>query len=107
MSEFEKRGKGEETKYVLEQEMLFKANARRNKLLGLWVAKLLKLSDEDSLSYALEMLRMGSEKNGDKLVFDKIRADIDAHGINQSDHQIRRTMDEFEAKALRKFERSS
>ena len=106
MTDFKKRERGEEAKFAMSEDILFKTNARRNKLLGLWAAGLLKLSDEDSLNYALELLKLGAEKDGDGRVFKKIRADFDANNVEQSDHQIHRTVEEFQAKALRKIEDS-
>lgn len=95
MSEFEKRKKGFEEKFAHDEELRFKANARRNKLLGLWAAEKMGLSGEEAEAYAREVVLADFEEAGDQDVFRKIRKDFDDKGVDQSDHQIRRTMDEL------------
>jgi hypothetical protein len=104
MSDFDKREKSEEAKYALKQELRFKAMARRNKLLGLWAAELMSLSKEEAQNYALEVIKADFEEVGDEDVFRKIRADFDANNIQQSDHQIRRTMEELLTTAMEQIE---
>lgn len=99
MSGFDEREKGYENKYAHDQELEFKANARRNKLLGLWAAELMGLSGEDAANYAREVVKADFEEPGDEDVFRKIRKDLDLKGVEQSDHQIRRQMDELLAVA--------
>ena len=65
----------------------FKANARRNKLLGLWAAGKLGLSGADAEAYAKEVVVADLEEAGDDDVFRKIRKDFDAKGVTDSDHQ--------------------
>ena len=89
-----------EKKFAHDEELQFKAEARRNKLLGLWAAELLGKSGDAAQDYAKEVIRADFEEAGDADVFRKIRADFDAAGIAQSDHQIRRTMDELMATAV-------
>ncbi len=100
MSEFEKRGKGEEGKFVLGNEERFKAEARRNKLLGLWAADLMGLSGDEAQNYAMEVVKADLEEIGEEDVFRKIRGDFDAKNIDQSDHQIRREMEQLMATAI-------
>jgi len=100
MSTFDKREDGFEKKFAHDEELLFKANARRNKLLGLWAAEKLGKSGADAEAYAKSVVVADLEEAGDEDVFRKIRADFDAAGVDQSDHQIRRTMDELLAKAV-------
>ena len=100
MSGFDKRERAEEGKFALDQELRFKANARRNKLLGLWAAEKLGKSGEAAANYATEVVKSDFEAPGDEDVFRKIRKDFDAKGVDQSDHQIRRTMDELMGKAI-------
>ncbi|MGF7162701.1 hypothetical protein FHS85_004356 [Rhodoligotrophos appendicifer] len=95
MTTFDKREDGFERKYALDEELTFKANARRNKLLGLWAAEKLGLTGEAAEDYAKATVRADFEEAGDNDVFRKIRTDFDAKGVEQSDHQIRRTMDEL------------
>ena len=69
--------------------------ARRNKLLGLWAAEKMGLTGADAEAYAKSVVRADFEEAGDEDVFRKIRNDFDAKKVAQSDHQIRRTMDEL------------
>ena len=95
MSGFDQRKEGFEKKFAHDAELQFKANARRNKLLGLWAAELMGLSGDAADAYAMEVVKSDFEEAGDEDVFRKVRADFDAKNIDQSDHQIRRTMDEL------------
>ncbi len=89
-----------ESKFALDEEMRFRATARRNKLLGLWAAEKLGKSGEAAETYAKTVVAADLEEAGDEDVFRKIRGDFDAAGVTQSDHQIRRTMDELMAVAV-------
>lgn len=100
MSTFDKREEGFESKFAHDEELRFKATARRNKLLGLWAAELLGYQGDKAEDYAKEVVRADFEEPGDEDVFRKIRADFDANTVDQSDHQIRRTMDELMATAV-------
>jgi hypothetical protein len=100
MSSFDKRGDGFEKKFAHDEELRFKANARRNKLLGLWAAEKLGKTGPDADAYAKSVVTADFEEAGDDDVFRKVRADFDAAGVDQSDHQIRRTMDELMATAI-------
>ena len=100
MNTFDKRQEGFEKKFAHDAELEFKASARRNKLLGLWAAEKMGLSDEEAKGYAKEVIKSDFEEAGDDDVFRKIRGDFDAKNIEQSDHQIRRTMDELMATAI-------
>ncbi|TYC65197.1 DUF1476 domain-containing protein [Stappia sp. BW2] len=95
MSTFDKREQGFENKFVHDEELRFKATARRNKLLGLWAAGLLGFEGEKADEYAKEVVRSDFEEPGEEDVFRKLREDFDANNVDQSDHQIRRTMDEL------------
>ena len=89
------RQEGFERKFAHDEELKFKAMARRNKLLGLWAAEKLSKTGEDAENYAREVIIADMQEAGDDDVFRKLRADFDAAGVEQSDHQIRRTMDEL------------
>lgn len=94
MSQFDKREKNFENKFAHDQELEFKAQARRNKLLGLWAAEKMGLSGPDADAYAREVIKADFEEAGDEDVFRKVRGDFDAKGVDLSDHQIRREMEE-------------
>lgn len=100
MTTFDKRKDAFETKFAHDAELRFKAEARRNKLLGQWAAGLLGKSGDDAAAYVRDLIAADLEKAGDQDVFDKLRADFDAAGVAQSDHQIRRTMDEMMQTAM-------
>ena len=100
MSDFSDREKGFERKFALDEELRFKATVRRNKLLGLWAAEKLGKSGDDAEAYAKEVVAVDFLEAGDDDVLRKIKADFDAAGVAQSEHQIRRTMDELMAETI-------
>ena len=100
MTTFDKREEGFEKQFAHDEELRFKATARRNKLLGLWTAEKLGLTGPDAEAYAKAFVIADLESTGSHDVFDRIRKDLDAKGMGLSDHQIRRTMDELMAKAI-------
>jgi hypothetical protein len=103
MTTFDKREEGFEKKFAVDQEQQFRANARRNKFLGLWAAEKLGLSGAEADAYAKSVVMADFEEAGDDDVFRKIRKDFDAKGVTDSDHQIRRTMDQLMAKAIQEI----
>jgi hypothetical protein len=102
---FDKREEDFEKRFAHDEELRFKAIARRNKMLGLWAAEKLGLSGADAESYAREVV-MAAYAEGDHDVFKKIRSDFDAKGVVQSDHQIRRTMEELLEQAIKQVQQS-
>ena len=104
MTTFDKRREGYESKFARDEELRFRALARRNKLLGLWAAEKLGKSGDDAQAYAREVVRADMQEVGDEDVFHKIRTDFDAAGVAQSDHQIRRTMDDLVVEAVAQIE---
>ncbi len=95
MSGFDKRKEGFEKKFAHDEELRFRASARRNKLLGLWAAEHMGLVGQEAQAYAMEVVKSDFEEAGDGDVFRKVRADFDAKNISLSDHQLRRMMDEL------------
>ena len=95
MSDFDDRKRGQETKFQLDQELEFKAQARRAKLVGLWAAGLMGQDGEDAAAYAKSVVLADLEENGEEDLFRKIRQDLDKAGVAQSDHQIRAHMAEM------------
>jgi len=98
MTTFDKREEGFEKQFAHDEELRFRANARRNKMLGLWAAGKLGMTGPAAEAYAKELVTADLEAGGD--VFGKLRHDFDAKGVKESDHQIRRTMDELMTKAV-------
>jgi hypothetical protein len=104
MTTFDKREEGFERKFAHDEELRFKATVRRNRLLGQWAAEKLGLTGPGADAYVKEIIRADLAEAGDEDVFRKIRADFDARGVAQSDHQIRRTMSELLAKAVEQLQ---
>ena len=100
MTTFDKREEGFEKKFAHDQELLFKANARRNKMLGLWAAEKMGLSGPAADAYAKEVVVADFEEAGDDDVLRKVRKDFDAKGVALSDQQVRTIMDELMAQAV-------
>jgi hypothetical protein len=94
MSEFDERKRAQETKFQLDQELEFKAQARRAKLVGLWAAGLMGLTGDAADEYAKSVVVADLEEAGAEDLFRKIRGDLDMHAVQLSDHQIRAKMDE-------------
>ena len=107
MTTFDKREEGFEKKFAHDEELQFKAGARRNKLLGMWAAEKLGLSGPTADAYAKEVVMADFEEAGDDDVFRKVRKDFDAKGIEQSDHQIRQTMDALMEQAIAQIKAGS
>ncbi len=104
MTTFDDREDKFEKRFAHDAALKFKAEARRNKLLGLWAAGLMGKEGEAADAYAKEVIKADLEEAGDEDVFRKVRADFDAAGVDQSDHQIRRHMDEFLAEAVKQIQ---
>jgi hypothetical protein len=98
MTTFDRREEAFEKQFAHDEELKFKATARRNKMLGLWAAQKLGLSGPEADSYALSVVMLDLEGKAD--VAEKIRKDLDAKGVAQSAHQIERTMNELLAQAV-------
>src|ERR1700712_4481780 len=100
MTSFDKREDGFERKYALDEEQKFKAEARRNKLLGLWVAEKLGITGDAAAAYAKEVVASDFEEAGDGDVVRKVSADLSAKGMAMTEPQIRAKMDELMAHAV-------
>src|SRR5688572_27263656 len=89
MANMKDREEAFERKFAHDEELKFKAAARRNKALGMWAAEKLGKTGDEAKAYALEVVEADFEEAGDEDVFRKIRSDFDNAGVDQSDHQIR------------------
>lgn len=103
MSDMDNREKAFENKFVHEEELRFKIDSRRRKLLGLWVAEELGLSDEKSLEYAMSLVKYGIEDNTKGAVINKIVNDAKNLNKNLSESQVRLKNAEFEELAKRQI----
>lgn len=107
MTTFDSREQALEAMFVHDEEMKFRALARRNRLLGLWAAEKLGKDGEAAQAYAKAVVMSDFEEEGDHDVFRKLRRDFDDAGVEQSDHQIRRTMDELLGAAIEQLSREN
>jgi hypothetical protein len=98
MTTFDKREDGFEKKFAHDEELRFKANARRNKLLGLWAAAQVGRTDADA--YAKEVVLSDFEEAGDDDVLRKVKSDFDAKGVKITDQELRAKMTELMVDAV-------
>ncbi|MGB3864859.1 MAG: DUF1476 domain-containing protein [Xanthobacteraceae bacterium] len=98
MTTFDKRQEGFEKKFALDEEQKFKAEARRNKLLGLWAAEQLGKSADEAAAYAKEVVAADFEEAGDADVLRKVVADLAGKGVTEQ--QVRAKMDQLMAEAV-------
>ncbi|PJK30637.1 DUF1476 domain-containing protein [Minwuia thermotolerans] len=99
MAGFDDRKKAAESKFALDGEKEFRAQARRNKLLGLWIAEQMGLSGAEADAYAKQVIAADFEETGDEDVFRKCWADIQEQGLDISEHRLRSHMADFLQKA--------
>ncbi len=95
MTTFDKREKSFEAKYAHDQETLFKIGARRNKLLGQWMAGQLGLDGADAEAYAKAVIASDFEKPGDEDVFEKVWADVQSKGLSLTEAEVRQQMQDL------------
>ncbi|MEM1036186.1 MAG: DUF1476 domain-containing protein [Pseudomonadota bacterium] len=95
MSSFDDRKRGEEARYAMDEATEFKVMARRNKLLGLWIAEQMDLIGDDADAYSKTVVLADLEEPGDEDVFRKVQADIAAKSLNISDDLLRERMAEL------------
>ncbi len=101
---FDKREEGFEKQFAHDEELRFKAMARRNKMLGLWAAGILGKSGADAEAYAKEVVMAEFEEAGDNDVVRKVTTDLQAKGITEQ--QIRTKMTELLAAAVAQIKKS-
>jgi hypothetical protein len=100
MTTFDKREEGFEKKFALDEEQRFKALARRNKMLGLWVATALGMSGDAANAYAREVVAAQLEGGSDLAVINKVMDDLTAKDIPITEEEVRAKMGEFTALAV-------
>jgi hypothetical protein len=93
MSQFDDRKRAEEARFAHDAEMRFRAEARRNKLLGLWAAEQLGLSGAEASTYAASVVAADFEQAGDEDVLRKVAGDLEAKGVSEA--AIRAKMSEL------------
>lgn len=106
MTTFDNREKGFENKYAHDEATLFKATARRNKLLGAWAAEKLGHTGAAADAYAKEVVMADFEEAGDDDVVRKVVADFATGKVNVLEQEIRTTMDKLMATAVEQIKAS-
>jgi len=104
MTTFDDRVQAYENKFALDQDLKFRAESRRNKLLAEWAAGKLGISGESVQDYVRSLIKADMEEKGDHDVFRKIRKDFDTAGVKIPDAEIRAVMGEFLTKAVNDIE---
>ncbi len=93
MSSFNKRKRDAEDRFKHDQELEFKANARRNKLLGLWAAQEMDITGDAAEAYAQDVVVSDFDRPGDEDVLEKVHKDLVDKGLDISTHRVRKEMD--------------
>jgi len=93
MTTFDKRKDEAEARYKHDQKLEFKANARRNKLLGLWAAEQMGITGKSAEAYAKEVVLADLERPGDDDVLEMVLKDLTDKGLDISEHRVRGEMD--------------
>ena len=97
MTTFKDREKAFEDKYKHDQELQFRVEVRRNKLLGLWAAEL--MGKADAQAYAKEVISADFEEPGDADLVRKVLGDLQDAGVEMSEHRLRKKMEDCLAEA--------
>lgn len=103
MTTFDKREEAFEKQFALDQESKFKANARRNKLLGLWVAERLGKSGADAEAYAKSLILADFHEPGDTDVIRKVHQDLSAAGQSVDESSLRTKLGQLMAQAVQEI----
>ncbi len=104
MTTFDNREKSFEKKFALDEELKFRSEQRRNKLIGEWAAVKLGLAGQEVQDYIKAVRKADLATKGDEDVFQKIRKDFDDKGVAVSDADLRKAMADFLAKAVDQIE---
>ncbi|MBB3764191.1 DUF1476 domain-containing protein [Sphingomicrobium lutaoense] len=103
MAQFDERERAFETKFARDEEMQFKITARRNRLLGMWAAEKMGLSDVEAEAYAKDVVRADFEEAGDEDVIRKVLGDLTSAGVEIEDADIREALEHKAVEARRHF----
>lgn len=103
MTTFDDRERAFETKFARDEEMAFRVIARRNRLLGVWAAGLMKLTPAEADSYAKTVIHAEFDEGGDDDVVRKLIADLTAAGVDTDEAQVRQAMAEQTVAARRQL----
>jgi len=101
MTSFDDRQRGEEAKMARDEEMMFRIQARRNRLLGQWAAERMALSAAETEAYAKSVVQADFEETGDEDVVRKLLGDLISAGVDISETDIRSALEEKQVEARR------
>jgi hypothetical protein len=104
MTTFNDREEGMEKLFAHDEELKFKASARRNKLLGLWAADLLGKKGAAAEEYALEVVKADLERPGEDDLIGKLRTDLDAAQVSLSNHLLLKKMNDLMHEAVEQIQ---
>jgi hypothetical protein len=104
MTTFNDREKSYEKKFAMDEELKFKAEARRNRLLAQWAAGKLGLSGPAIDDYVKAVRKADLTEKGDEDVFRKIKKDLDDKGVSVSEKELRKAMEDFLAQAVQQIQ---
>lgn len=100
MTTFDEREKAAEAAFAHEQNVMFRAHARRDKKLGLWAAKLMGLNADETAAYIDQLLEAQTGAGGEAGILAKVVHDLGAAKAGQSEPQVHAKMNEFLASAM-------
>ncbi len=103
MTTFDDREKAFENRFAHDQELAFRAEARRNRKVGLWAAGLLGRTGAEAETYAASVLAVATEGGGSEAVVQKLLHDLQAADVHVSEHQIRREMESVLAQVIERL----
>ncbi len=103
MTTFDEREHAFEAKFAHDEEMSFRVTARRNKLLGQWAARQMRLTPEETDAYAKAVVQAEFEEAGDEDVVRKLLGDLTAAGVDAGEGDVRRALDEQWVEARRQL----
>jgi hypothetical protein len=103
MTTFDDRERAFENMFARDQEMQFRIAARRNRLLGLWAAEKMGLTEVEADAYAKDVVRADFEEAGDEDVIRKLLGDLTSAGVDIDDGRIREALEHKSVEARRQF----
>jgi hypothetical protein len=107
MTTFDEREKAFEKKFALDQDLKFRAESRRNKMVAEWAAAKLGITGSEVEDYIKAVRRADLQSKGDEDVFQKLRGDFDAKGISITDTEIREAMFKFLEQAVNQVQKEA
>lgn len=107
MTSFDERGQGFEKKFVMDEEKMFKATARRNRLFGTWAAQLLGYSGDKANAYIKEVIASDFAEAGDEDILRKVQNDLKQANVVVVDKDLRIKLEECQQEAIKYLEQNS